>query len=138
MYLEFPFEYAEIEGLGRLFYPIARLAVKTIAGWYDFDFLVDTGADVTTVPSHFLPVLGLKKSNLSTSYTTGVGGFSVKTWDFLLTLKVGETKLRVVASAVETKEDSEPLLLGRKDIFETRFNLFLDSKRKLTVISENK
>lgn len=31
-----------------------------------------------------------------------------------------------------------PLLLGRKDIFEEKYNLLLDSKRKLTVISVNR
>lgn len=137
MYLEFPFEYAEIEGLGRLFYPVVRLGVKTIAGWYEFDFLVDTGADVTTVPSHFLPILGLQKSNLSTSYASGVGGLRFKTWELLLTLRIGKREIKAVASAVKTGNQSEPLLLGRKDIFEQKFNLFLDSKRKLTMISEN-
>lgn len=42
-----------------------------------------------------------------------------------------------MASAVDTKTDSMPLLLGRKDIFESRFNLELDSKHKVTIISKN-
>lgn len=138
MSLKFPFEYAEVEGLGRLFYPIVILDVKTIFGWKKFKFLVDTGADVTTVPSHFLPILGLKKTELAASYTLGVGGFRVKTWEFQLPVRIGVTELRTLASVVETKNDSMPLLLGRKDIFEERFNLFLDSKNKMTVISENK
>jgi len=54
MSLEFPFEYADIEGLGRLFYPIIKANLKTINGWQEFEFLVDTGADITTVPSHLL------------------------------------------------------------------------------------
>lgn len=137
MSLEFPFEYAKIPGIGRLFYPIARLQIKTVAGWRDFDFLVDTGADLTTVPSHLLPVLGLEKSKLTKSSTLGVGGYKVITWEFKLPLKFAEKELVVNASAVETKDDSLPLLLGRKDILEEKFNLLLDSKRKVTVISEN-
>lgn len=31
---------------------------------------------------------------------------------------------------------SLPFLLGRKDIFENTFNLFIDSKKKMTVISK--
>jgi hypothetical protein len=134
---KFPFKYADIKGLGKLFYPIVRLGVKTIAGWHEFDFLVDTGADVTTVPSHFLPILGLKKSDLSTSYTSGVGGFVVKTWEFELILRIRRTVVKIAASAIETKNNCEPLLLGRKDVFEEKFNLLVDSKRKLTIISEN-
>lgn len=138
MSLKFPFEYADVEGIGRLFYPIVRLEIKTISGWYEFDFLVDTGADITTVPTQFLPILGLEKSKLAISNAFGVGGFNVKTWEFDLPVRIGMTELKVAASVVETKEDSIPLLLGRKDIFEERFNLFLDSKNKMTVISENK
>lgn len=138
MSLEFPFEYADIEGFGRLFYPFVRLGVKTTFGWQEFEFLVDTGADITTVPSHLLPVLGLKKSQLMASSTLGVGGYSVKTWDFQLPIRIGNVKLEVHASAVDVKDDAVALLLGRKDIFENKFNLFLNSKRKLTIISQNR
>ncbi|MBI2404809.1 retroviral-like aspartic protease family protein [Candidatus Gottesmanbacteria bacterium] len=134
---EFPFEYAQIEGLGKLFYPIVNVQVKTIRGWQEFEFLVDTGADNTTVPSHLLPVLGLKKSQLSQNTTLGVGGISVKTWEFSMPIKLEKTEVFIHCSAVETKHDSMPLLLGRKDVFEERFNLLIDSKRKVTVITEN-
>lgn len=137
MFLEFPFEYADIKGLGRLFYPVVHIGIKTTFGWQEFEFLVDTGADVTTVPSHLLPVLGLKKSKLTKSSTLGVGGFSVATWDFRLPIRVADMELLIAASAVDTKDDSVALLLGRKDIFEKQFNLLLDSKRKVTIISKN-
>lgn len=137
MSLEFPFEYAEIERLGSLFYPIVYLELKTINGWQQFSFLVDTGADITTVPSHLLPVLGIDESKLPVSHTLGVGGYSVKTWEFKLPIKIGKTELLVTATAVGAKNDSMPLLLGRKDIFEEKFNVMLDSRRKVTVISEN-
>lgn len=137
MSLEFPFEYADIEGLGRLFYPIVKVQLKTINGWQEFEFLVDTGADITTVPSHLLPVLGIEKSNLHLNSTSGVGGILVKSWDFKMSIKLGDNELSIVSSAVDTGKNSMPLLLGRKDIFENRFNLFLDSKRKVTIILEN-
>lgn len=134
---EFPFKYAEIEGIGKLFYPVVQLEIKTIVGWTEFEFLVDTGADITTVPSHLLPVLGLEKSKLPTDSTLGVGGISVKTWEFQLQLRMGKIIIWANAGAVDTKDESMALLLGRKDIFEEKFNLLLDSKRKLTIISEN-
>jgi len=137
MSFKFPFEYAQIEGIGRLFYPIVHLELKTIYGWREFEFLVDTGADITTVPTHLLPILGLDKSKLTTSSTLGVGGYNIKTWDFKLILKLGTKQLEVKASAVETEVNVIPLLLGRRDVFEEKLNLFLDSKRKLTIISEN-
>jgi hypothetical protein len=137
MSLEFPFEYADIKGLGRLFYPTIKAQLRTVNGWQEFEFLVDTGADITTVPSHLLPVLGLEKSNLHSNNTSGVGGIFIKSWDFKMSIKLGNKELLIACSAVDTKENSMPLLLGRKDIFENRYNLLIDSKRKITIISEN-
>lgn len=137
MSLEFPFEYAYIEGLGKLFYPIVKAKLKTINGWREFEFLIDTGADITTVPSHLLPVLGIELSKLAQNKTLGVGGFTVKTWDFQTYLQLGDREIQIQCSAVVSRHDSMPLLLGRKDIFEAKFNLFLDSRRKVTVISGN-
>lgn len=137
MSLKFPFEYAEIEGLGRLFYPIIHLQLYTVVGWREFQFLVDTGADVTTVPSHLLPVLGLKKNKLPVNSTLGVGGISVKSWEFHIPVMIGRKKIKIRASAVEAEADSIPLLLGKKDIFEKKYNLLIDSKNKVTVLKEN-
>lgn len=138
MSLEFPFEYAQVDRLGVLFYPIVQAELKTVIGWKKFSFLVDTGADITTVPSHLLPVLGIKKSKLPHNKTFGVGGISVNTWDFKLSLKFADTELTISACAVETKNDVMPLLLGRKDIFEDKFNVCLDSQKKVTIITQNK
>ena len=137
MSFEFPFEYADIEGMGRLFYPIVRVELRTTEGWRPFEFLVDTGADVTTVPTHLLPLLGLERRKLRSSETLGVGGIVVKTWEFSLPIKIGKREIIVAASAVEAQNDALPLLLGKKDIFEEKFNLLLDSTRKVTVLSEN-
>ena len=137
MFFEFPFEYADIEGIGRLFYPIIRAQLKTTDGWREFEFLVDTGADITTVPSHILPVLGLKKNQLSSNKTFGVGGFSIATWEFQTFIKIGQEELRIHCNAVDSQRDSMPLLLGRKDIFEEIFNLIVDSKKNVTVLSRN-
>ena len=137
MFLEFPFQYAQVEGGDRLFYPMVKIGLKTIIGWRKFEFLVDTGADITTIPTRLLPVLGFEKSSLKTNETVGVGGISIKSWEFALSIKLGRRQFIVAASAVESQDDSLPLLLGRKDIFEAKHNLLLDSKRQLTVITPN-
>ncbi len=138
MSLEFPFEYADIEGLGRLFYPMVRLPIKTIVGWREFKFLVDTGADVTTLPLEALSLMGMDFRKLPVSHTLGVGGYSVKTYEFKLPLKIGYEEIEVHASAVEDEGKTLPILLGRKDVFESTFSLELDSRRQMTIISNNK
>lgn len=137
MSFEFPFEYADIEGMGRLFYPTVRVELRTTEGWQPFEFLVDTGADLTTVPTHLLPLLGLETRKLKSGETLGVGGIVVKTWEFSLPLKIGSRVIDAHASAVEAKNDALPLLLGKKDVFEDAFSLLLDTKRKMTILLEN-
>lgn len=137
MSFEFPFQYADVEGIGRLFYPIVVASLKTTEGWREFEFLVDTGADVTTVPSHLLPILGLSTSQLHKNTTFGVGGYSIKTWEFKIPLQLGTKELFIHCSAVETRIDSMPLLLGKKDILEKAFSLTLDTKNHKTVLSTN-
>ena len=135
MHLKFPFVYAKVERFGRLFYPVIQLEIKTIFGWKKFDFLVDTGADATTLPSTILPYLGIKTNKLTKSRTHGVGGISIDTFDAVVPLKIGEAILKVNVSI--TTDNNTPFLLGRKDIFEERFSLLIDSKNKVTVLEEN-
>jgi len=84
-----------------------------------------------------LPVLGLRKKNLVVNSTMGVGGISVKSWEFHIPVKIGRKIIKIYCSAVETQADSMPLLLGKKDIFEEKYSLVVDSKRKVTVLKEN-
>ncbi|OGG19212.1 hypothetical protein A2721_00035 [Candidatus Gottesmanbacteria bacterium RIFCSPHIGHO2_01_FULL_47_48] len=133
--LKFPFEYVRVSGLGILFYPIVSLDLKTIFGWKKFDFLVDTGADLTTLPATVLPYLGIEKEGLKESRTVGVGGIEVATWEMSVPLRLGTNEFLVKAAV--TQDSSTPFLLGRKDLFEERFSLILDSKDKVTVIKEN-
>lgn len=67
----------------------------------------------------------------------GVGGIPVKSWEFQIPIKIGRKIIKIRCSAVETQADSMPLLLGKKDIFEEKYSLLVDSKRKMTIIKEN-
>jgi len=133
--LEFPFAYVEVESLGLLFYPVIQVSLKTIFGWREFDFLVDTGADLTTLPFSAASFLGVDFKKLSKSKTQGVGGIFVPTWDLEIPIKIGKEELKIRASI--TQDKSTPFLLGRKDIFEKKFSLILDSKRKMTILRRN-
>lgn len=133
--LEFPFVYTEVESLGELFYPIIQVRLKTIFGWKEFDFLVDTGADVTTLPetaASFLPV-DLKKLKQTTTY--GVGGISISTYSLILPIKIGRYEFKIHASII--KDKNTPFLLGRKDVFDRKFSLIVDSKENKTILRLN-
>ncbi len=69
--------------------------------------------------------------------TRGVGDILVHTLDTKLPIKIGHDTLLIHVSFVDSHEDSSPLLLGRKDIFENRFSLAVDSKSKVTRLRKN-
>lgn len=135
MSLEFPFIYARVSGLGVLFYPVVRLQLKTIVGWKEIEFLVDTGADLTTLPQTILPLLGLDTEKLDQGEIRGVGDTSVPVHRLNLPLRLGDTK--IFADCWITKDRTTPFLLGRKDIFGEKFSLIVDSKRKVTILRKN-
>ncbi|MBI4067044.1 retroviral-like aspartic protease family protein [Candidatus Gottesmanbacteria bacterium] len=134
-FLEFPFQFAKVESLGRLFYPIVAVKLKTIFGWQLFDFLVDTGADLTTIPLPIAYTLGIDIKKLPHSQTRGVGGILVSTWNTTVNIAIGKDEFKTHISI--TKGNSAPPLLGKKDVLEKRYSLTLDSKRKVTILSKN-
>ena len=137
MSLIFPFVYAEVESLGELFYPFVRVNLKTIYGWQEFDFLVDTGADVTTLPKAMLSVLGINGRSLKKQKTQGIGGVLVETFKTVLPIRIGNDEFLIHVSITNTEEESLPLLLGKKDVFEKRFSLMIDSNNKVTILKKN-
>lgn len=138
MFLEFPFEFVNVEGLGKLFYPLVRVEVDTIFGWKKFDFLVDTGADITTFSSAIVPFLGVDLNKLPKSTVTGVGGIEATVRETPVSVRLGNSVFEIKASITgDAEEKGSVFLLGKKDILEERFSLVLDSKRKVTILKKN-
>ena len=137
MSLVFPFEYAEVESFGKLFYPFVRVSVKTIYDWQEFDFLVDTGADVTTLPKTMISVLGINIKLLDKQKTQGVGGIWVETFKTIIPIRIGRDEFSIHVSITNTEEEGLPFLLGKKDIFEKKFSLEIDSKNNVTILKKN-
>lgn len=111
--------------------------IKTVAGWWKMKFLLDTGADFTTLPDSLLPIIGVNPGSLPKVETIGVGGIIVPVRRFRLPLRVGNEELVIQANAVETRGKFSPALLGKKDLFESKFSLTIDSKARLTRIWKN-
>lgn len=135
MSLEFPLYFVKVEDLGVLFYPIIRIKLKTIFGWKTYNFLVDTGADVTTVPYPIALTLGVDVKKLPQAQTQGVGGISVATYRSSIAIMVGPDVFPITVSI--TKDNSTPPLLGKKDIFDRRYSLIVDSKNSKTILRKN-
>lgn len=98
------------------------------AGWKSFDFIVDTGADLTMVPFYMADILGINLKRAREDQATGIGGFRVKTWKVLIPLMIGPWQLTIHASI--TSENLTPLLLGRAGTLDTNFSWLFDHREK--------
>ena len=135
MHIEFPYQYISIPKFGKVFYPSIPLSLKTIeTGTVEFEFLVDTGADLTTLPFHMAERLGINLKKCRRSRAGGIGGHSVKTWETAIQIGMGSNWIPI--SATVTEDDETPMLLGRIDILDTRFSLYFDSQKKKIVFED--
>lgn len=73
--------------------------------------------------------LGLNLNNLKQSLATGLGGYTVKTWQTKLDLILSD-KVAVNVNVSITNEDSTPFLLGRAGLLDVLYGWNFDSKTK--------
>ena len=127
-FLEFPFRYVNFPLIGKVFYPYIAVYLKTIEGWKDFDFIVDTGADFTTLPRRAEEILGIDLSRCKESRAEGIGGVVIKTWETKIPIRIKDFELEVRCSI--TEDDKTPFLLGRIDLLDSRFSWHFNSLAK--------
>lgn len=126
--LEFPYRYYYIPRVGRIFVPSITLKLQTTKGLVDFNFIVDTGADLTTIPRFIADQMGVDLARLPIGSAEGLGGFQVKTWLATVDLYFLKTILTVRASI--TDENVTPPLLGRVDILDKLYNWHFDTRER--------
>lgn len=126
--IEFPYQYVTIESIGRVFYPYIKAKLKTVQGWKEFRFIVDTGADLTTLPRYMVPILNINLTKAKKSTSQGIGGNIVNTW--LTTIPVNFNGHTTTIRCSITDELKTPLLLGRIDLLDTKMSWHFDGRRK--------
>lgn len=132
---EFNYRYFNIPQLGKIFSPLITLSLKTVdKGLVDFEFIVDTGADLTTLPFYMADRLGLKLEKAQRSQSLGIGGFLLDTWIVRIPIYIQRSEFTIRASI--TKDNQTPFLLGRIDLLDKIFSWNFDSKVKKIIFSK--
>lgn len=109
--------------------PLISLPIKSINGWQDIWFLLDSGADTTMLSTVLAETLGIPYNKAKPTKLFGIGDKSVNAYPGTIILKIGNQELNV--RAYFSGEDESDFLLGRLDIFD-RFDIsFLSSKQKI-------
>lgn len=126
--LAFPFRYAPIPHIGRILQPVIPIHLQTVRGLVEFQFLVDTGSDLTMLPYFMARQLRLDLSRSHKIVAEGIGGFRLTTWLVTIDLHFPKTTVKVRASI--TNENSTPFLLGRVDLLDVLYSWNFDAVRK--------
>lgn len=129
---EFPYRFALLEG-GLVPYPIVPIYITTaLFGIRRYDFIVDTGADLTTMSHFMISRIGLNKDNLFSSYAQGIGEKHIKIWEGNIKIEFCQKVFTIRCSF--TDNDTTPLLLGKTDLFDKFEFYFKNKEKKLVVI----
>ena len=113
---------------GPLSYPTIPVTVRTQAGDRAFDFLIDTGADISLASRHVARQVGLDWETLPETAVMGIeqGRIEGKLGRLPIHLDGVDVALRCVF--VDTPPANAPFILGRTDFLD-RFVLTLDATR---------
>jgi hypothetical protein len=129
--IEFPLK-DEFTTYGPLATPLIRLAYSTRYGWQDGWFLIDTGADFTTVPESLAEVVGIDLRACPKESIMGIEGHLIPARVGSLTLLFGGESFPIRCHFL--KSERTPYLLGRMDVF-SRFNIFFNNRSRRVVFT---
>jgi hypothetical protein len=115
--------------LGEILRPVASVQVRAVRGhWFPALMYIDSGADITLVPSDFGKLLGMDLSRNRTSLA-GVTGAPLQASLQLAEMRIGTT-IEKAKVAVAMRNDV-PYLLGREGLFKS-FKITFEEYKGLT------
>ncbi len=127
----FPYQTKRIEE-GKIFVPVVTLEIETIKGYWPFEMLLDSGADVTTFPlsplASYFP--NFKKDPKNKIVIGGVEGRGVFAYPHSIHAKLENKSFLLRCYFLESNVDP---LLGRLDFWD-KFSINFDNKKQITQI----
>lgn len=126
--IKFPYRYKRLK-FGLIPNPVISIPVLAKAGWEEISFLVDSGADTTSLPLDWAKYLQCemnikRKTKISGIENAGTFGFPGK-----MRIKLGHTELNVRCYFMDSNVIP---LLGRLDIW-GKFSIVFDNMKEEVV-----
>jgi len=125
--MRFPYEKIKTEYFGNLLTPTFWLNVQVKTKKLPFFFLLDTGADVTSLPASAAMSLGVDLASCPQEPMEGYEGTSVLVYRSTITIFLNNKTYTI--PCVFTPIEHVPILLGRAGILD-KFTLTLDGKKQ--------
>lgn len=115
MKTEFPYQKEESRLFGTIYRPIVEFEVKTNVGWIRIMAYLDSGADITLLPTSFLDLLDIEFKEEDIKEIGGVGGSKVPIVLENAELRICSKEINVKVAIALVKDT--PYLLGREGVF---------------------
>lgn len=130
--VEFPLSSLKGES-GLIPEPIIPVGIVTRHGLRLYDFLVDSGADMTVLPFSLAHQVGISIKDCIKSKTQGVEGKGTTIYHAEITIKIDHWEDRIRCAFAS--HDLIPPLLGRLDVF-SKYNITFHAKRESIIFQK--
>jgi len=127
--IRFPYQYKRVD-YGQILDPQVLIPILTTKGWSASWFLLDSGADVTSLPLRLAKYLKTELVKERPVEVSGVGKGSVRGYPSKISIKINDEILPIRCYFIENLEIIS--LLGRLDVFDKYDICFESSKKEVT------
>ena len=122
-----PMKNVNWQDLGNVFEPVISIPVRTLSSFENWEFLIDSGAVISSLPSDWAEKTGQDLAFLKRSTFRGFGGKTSFAYQGEMTVKLGDEEISL--PVVFTEASGTKSLLGRKGFFEN-YSLYFNHKDK--------
>lgn len=130
--LVIPYQQTLYKHFGNAINPQVKLPVKTLTGYQDYEFLIDSGAVVSALPKVAALDLGANLDSLPRITIEGFAGQKTFAYRGEFVIKVG--KEEVILPVVFSENPNASNILGRIGFFD-QFNVLFNAQNKVITIN---
>ena len=133
--LTIPYQQTLYKHFGNAINPQVKIPVKTITGYKNIEFLIDSGAVVSALPKNMAEELGVNLSELPRITIEGFAGQKTFAYRGELVAIIGNEEIVIPVAFSENPQANN--ILGRIGFFD-QFNIMFDAEDQSIIISRKK
>lgn len=133
--LTIPYQQTLYKHFGNAINPQVKIPVKTITGYKEVEFLIDSGAVVSALPKTMAEKLGVNLGELPRITIEGFAGQKTFAYRGEFVVMIG--KKEVIIPVVFSENPQASNILGRIGFFD-KFNILFDAEDQSIIISRKK
>lgn len=130
--MKVPYKNTLYENFGFVQDPRIQIPLKTLRGYEETTFLLDSGAVVTTMPLQAAHDTGVDLTKAKRITLQGFSGVPAFAYLDKVTIKIGEREYQLPATFTES--NSTTYILGRKGLFDD-YKIQFDNEQRAVIIS---